>query len=693
MRLPSINLDRTVLSDFDRAIQQEWLITNGLGGYASSTVLGINTRKYHGLLVAAVHPPRDRRVLLAKLDEEIIVGNDIYQFGANEFKDVFFPQGHRFLEQFSFSPFPACTYAAGNVKVTKTIFMPYEKNCVMTLYNISNQNGIDVRMRVFPLMNWRSFHTVTDRSKSSDFTQEQLDEVVRMTFKAPQSSLLIKTTGGQYLTTGHWIERVYLREEDHRGESCFDDCYQPGYFETCISAEKTKNFGVIAVAGESEEKATNIFNEVPSTYDALQKLFEKERERQENFLTRFYSLHENAVVSDWLSWLALATDAFLVKDEGDADTSVIAGYHWFGPWGRDTFISLPGLTLVTNRFDVARKIFLGFAEYCKEGLIPNFVPDETEKPAFNTVDATLWYINAVLQYLKYSGDFEFVKQQLWSVLKAVIESHVKGTLFDIRVDSDGLLSHGAQLTWVDASVAGEPVLPRAGKAVEIQALWYNALKTMELLADRFGEYAHAEDYAQRAEEARVSFVKEFWNEEKGFLYDVVSQRDRDDSLRPNQVFAVSLDFTMLDKAMNKKIVEVVQGELLTSCGLRTLARSDPRYVGVYSGDRASRDKAYHSGTVWPWLLGALTTAFLRTKGHAEAQREYAFQHFLKPLFTQQIYQAGLGTLSEIFDGDSPHTARGCIAQAWSVAEPFRAYAEDVLLNRPKYEKEVLSSSS
>jgi predicted glycogen debranching enzyme len=693
MGLPLISLDRPVLSDFESAIQREWLITNGLGGYASSTVLGINTRKYHGLLVAAVNPPRDRRVFLTKLDDEILVGDDVYQLGANEFKDVFFPQGHRFLEQFSVSPFPTCVYAAGNVEVQKTVFMPYEKNCVIALYRISNRNDVDVKMRVFPLVNWRSFHAVTDRSKSSGFTQEQRDEVLKMTFKASQSNLLIKTTEGKYLTTGHWIERVYLREEGRRGESCFDDCYQPGYFETCIVTEDAKNFAVIAVADESEKRAAKILREMPPTSGGLHELFEKERKRQDDFLTRFYSLHENAVACDWLSWLALATDAFLVKGTGEADKSVIAGYHWFGPWGRDTFISLPGLTLVTGRFDVARTIFLGFAKYCEEGLIPNFVPDEAEKPAYNTVDATLWYLNAVLQYLKYTGDFKFVKQQLWTILKNVIESHIEGTLFDIHLDSDGLLSHGPQLTWVDASVAGKPVLPRAGKAVEIQALWYNALKTMELLADEFAEGAQAENYAQMAEKARGSFVREFWNTEKSFLYDVVSPHGRDSSLRPNQIFAVSLDFAMLNNAMSERIVDVIQRELLTPCGLRTLARDDPRYTGVYSGDRTSRDKAYHSGTVWPWLLGPFTTAFLKVKRYSESKREFAFQNFLKPLLTQRIYQAGLGTLSEIFDGDPPHTPRGCIAQAWSVAESFRAYMEDVLQVRPQYEKEVLSSSS
>jgi predicted glycogen debranching enzyme len=297
-------------------------------------------------------------------------------------------------------------------------------------------------------------------------------------------------------------------------------------------------------------------------------------------------------------------------------------------------------------------------------------------------------VNAVLQYLKYTNDFKFVREQLWEALTATVEYHVKGTAFNIRMDADGLLSHGPQLTWTDASVDGQPINPRGGKAVEIQALWYNTLKTMELLANRFEEKSRAEKYVQIAEKAKENFAVKFWNSEKNCLFDVVTENVRDDSLRPNQIIAVALDFTMLDNFRNERIVDVVHHELLTRYGLRSLAKGDPRYIGIYAGDRKSRDKAYHNGTVWPWLLGPFTTAFLKTKGRAEFSREYALKTFLLPLFTEGILKAGLGTLSEIFDGDSPHAPRGCISQAWSVAEPLRAYVEDVMNVRPKYEKDV-----
>ncbi|MGA2310116.1 MAG: amylo-alpha-1,6-glucosidase [Candidatus Bathyarchaeia archaeon] len=690
MNLPSISLNRETLSRFDVAIQKEWLVTNGLGGYASSTVLGINTRKYHGLLVAALHPPKDRRVFLTKLDEDVSVGNDVYRLGANEFQGGFFPRGYSFLEEFSVSPFPKYVYALPNVEVQKTIFTPYGKNAAITLYRVLNSNSFDVKVQVFPIVNGRHFHSVTDRSKSpADFVQKQDGARVEMSLKPPQPVLIMNTTEGHYLARGKWVERIYLREEAHRGESCFDDCYQPGYFESSVKAGESKDFAIAAVAGEDEESAREVLAQLPSTTGDVKALYEAEMSRCENLLIGFYGTHRTLPSNSWLDWLVLATDTFMVQS-GTADQKVvIAGYHWFEAWGRDTFISLPGLVLVPGRFEYARRIFLSFKKYCKQGLMPNFLPDRTEQPAYNTVDATLWFVNAVLQYLKYTGDFKFVREQLWETLKSIVENHVRGTAFNIHVDEDGLLSHGPQLTWMDATCEGKPVTPRAGKAVEVQALWYNTLRTAQLLAGKFNERNEAETCAQMAEKTRKSFAEKFWNVRKGCLYDVEGGQEPDDSLRPNQILAVALDFNMLDDARNQKVVDLVQRELWTPYGLRTLGRDDSRYVGVYAGDRRSRDNAYHNGTVWPWLLGPFITAFLKTTGYVESGREYTLKNFLTPLLAEKVLEGGLGTLSEVFDGDPPHTSRGCISQAWSVAEPLRAYVEDVMQVRPRYESEVL----
>jgi len=692
MKLPAISLSRDALSRFEDMVKREWIVTNGLGGYASSTVLGINTRKYHGLLVAAFRPPGDRRVCLAKLDEEITIGHDTYSLGANEFQIGVFPQGHTFLKEFSTSPFPRYGYSVQDVGVQKTVFTPYMKNAVIIVYNVLNKNPSDIKVRVFPLINWRHIHSVTDKWKISwEFVQKQENKEVDMRFGGPESVLLMKAINGHFNSSGRWVEKLYYREEAARGESCLDDCYQPGYFEVGAKANKREDFAVIAVADKSEDDARKALAEMPFTMYDLEAAVEREVAHRETLLGKFYDEHANVSISDWLKWVVLATDMFIVKGASDAQRSVIAGYHWFGVWGRDTFVSLPGLMLVTGRFDDARKVFLTFRDYCKDGLVPNFLPEQSEPPAYNTVDATLWFVNAVLQYLKYTSDFKFVREQLWETLKAVVENHARGTAFDIRVDGDGLLSHGSRLTWMDAAVDGQPLTPRGGKAVEAQALWYNALKTVELLANRYNERSEAEKCLQMAEKAKKSFNDKFWNSQKTCLFDVISADAKDDSLRPNQVVVAALDFVMLDRAKSEKIVDVVQRELLTPYGLRTLSRSDPRYVGVYAGDRRSRDKAYHNGTVWSWLLGPFTEAFLRAKGYAEFRREYALKNFLLPLFTEQMSKAGLGAIGEIFDGDAPHTPRGCIAQAWSVAEPLRTYVEDVMQVRPQFEKQVLQA--
>ena len=687
MKLPAINLPSEALLRFDETIQKEWLVTNGLGGYASSTVLGINTRKYHGLLVAALHPPGDRTVCLAKLDEEVYVGNNIYPLGANEVHGKIFPQGYLFLKEFSVSPFPSYAYSVKDVEVRKTVFMPKGKNAVAVTYKVLNRGGAEAKIRVYPLLTCRHFHSVIDRWKNPlDFSQQQNGGEVEVDFNAPKATVAVSSTAGEFTEKATWIERLYYREEASRGESSSDDCYQPGYFEVLAPHKREREFAVVAAASENSQECREILGALGNTIYEVDGQLTSEMAERENLLTKFYDVHSEVPTSDWLNWVILAADAFIAKGAGDRK-SVMAGYFWFEPWGRDTFISLPGLLLVTGRFEDARKVLLDFLCHCKQGLIPNRVEDKCGEPAYNTVDATLWYVNAVLQYLKYTGDSKFIQQQLWENLKAIVESHQKGTAFGIHLDSDGLLAHGPQLTWMDAEVDGKAVTPRAGKAVEIQALWYNTLKTMQLLANKLDEVSLAEKYARTAFEAQKSFNAKFWNGESGCLFDVVSASGVDAALRPNQIIAVALDFTMLNNDRSEKVVAVVQRELVTPYGLRTLAPSDSRYKGMYVGDRRSRDQAYHNGTVWAWLLGPYVTACRK----AQSSSDYELRNHLVSLFTQQITQAGLGTVSEVFDGDPPHTPRGCIAQAWSVAEPLRAYVEDGLQVRPKHEKEVLQT--
>jgi predicted glycogen debranching enzyme len=686
MKLPTITINRNAFGHFDEAIRSEWLVTNGLGGYASSTVLGVNTRKYHGLLVAALHPPGDRTVCLAKLDEEVLVGSNSYPLATNEFHDKIYPQGHIYLKEFALDPFPRYVYEVQDIEVRKMVFMPREKNVVAVKYQVLNHGRAEAKIRVYPLLTCRHFHSVINRWQDPlDFSQQQTDKTVEFTFNNPRAVVAVRSTMSEFKEKATWIERLYYCEEASRGESSTDDCYQPGYFEVLVPHKRDRDFAVVAAASESNQECREILDTFGGAIHDVNRHLTSEVEERENLLTKFYFTHNQALASDWLNWILLAADTFVVK--GADRKSVMAGYFWFETWGRDTFISLPGLLLATGRFEDAQRILLDFMRHSRQGLIPNFIQDRSGEPAYNTVDATLWYVNAVLQYLKYTGDFKFVQQQLWKNLKAIVESHQKGTAFGIRLDSDGLLAHGPRLTWMDAEVDGEGVTPRAGKAVEIQALWYNALKTMQLLANKFDEVHLAERYTVMAVEAQESFNAKFWNGESDCLFDVIADSGVDASLRSNQIITVALDFTMLDKKRIERVLNVVQNELVTPYGLRTLARVDSRYKGMYVGDRRSRDQAYHNGTVWAWLLGPYVTACRK----AQVNSNYELKYRLMSLFTQQTVQAGLGTISEIFDGDPPHEPRGCIAQAWSVAEHLRAYLEDVVWIRPKYEKEVLKT--
>ncbi|HLN89381.1 MAG TPA: amylo-alpha-1,6-glucosidase [Candidatus Binatia bacterium] len=665
-------------------------MTNGLGSYAASTALSINTRKYHGLLVAALHPPGDRTVCLAKLDEEVIVGNDLFSFGANEFIDVIQPKGYLFLKEFSVSPFPTFLFETENIEVKKTIFMPYERTAVVAVYNVKNSGEMDSKMKVYPSMSCRHFQSVVDRSvKQLNFTQTSKPKEVELVFSQPKATLVSRAIKGNFSPNLQWIDKLRYREEEEQKESSLDDCFQPGFFEFTLPRKQEFKFAIASAVTENNGEAITTLNEMGNCIEAIESLLTQELNRKNHLLTQFYGTHQGVTKKDWLSWILLSADSFIVK-KGYREF-IIAGYYRFEPWGRDSFISLPGLLLVTGRFDDAKKVLLKFSSYSKRGLIPDYIDEKTGVPAYNTVDATLWYINAVWQFLKYTADFKFVKETFWDGLKDIIDNHRKGTKYDIRVNRDGLLEHGPRLTWMDAENDGVAVTPRAGKAVEIQALWYNALRICETLAKKYGEDSLADDYSLMANKAKASFNREFWNNEKQCLFDDVDEHEADQSVRSNQIIAVGLDFTMLEKDRQNLVVDFVMAEFLTPYGLRTLSKSDPRYRGRYFGDWKTRNLSYHNGAIWPWLTGPLTKAYLRTKGQASHQLKFAQETFLFPLFSQQVIQGGLGSISELYEGDLPHAPGGCISQAWSVAELLRAYVEDTLQFRPPHEKEAFNS--
>lgn len=689
MNLPSIIFQKETLTRFGELVEKEWLITNGLGSYASSTVLGINTRKYHGLLVAALDPPGNRTVCLSKLDEDVLVGDDVYRLGSTEFHDTIYPEGYKLIEQFSIAPFPTYSYDLGNVQVSKTVFLPKNKNAVAVTYKLTNKNNSDVKVRLYPLLTCRYYHTVVYQSKIPlNFTLKSTAAQFQATFQRPQATIVCHITDGEFKEKVNWINHIHYRDELQRGEADVDDCFQPGYFEVQVPAKVEKEFAVTCAVSHESQNAQVVLDSVGSTFSNVKDALTQELDQRGDLLADFHHDHPDVPMSDWLNWILLAADSFMVENAAGRK-AVIAGYHWFEPWGRDTFISLPGLLLVTGRYGEAKDILQSYIQYCKSGLIPNFISDKSGIPVYDTVDATLWYVNAVLQYVKYTGDFGFVKDELWEKLESIIENHQRGTLFGIRVDDDGLLMHGSRLTWMDAKVGNDVITPRTGKAVEIEALWYNTLRTMELLANKFEEPKLAEKYAAMANQTRQSFNEKFWNPKNGCLFDVVNEKALDASIRPNQIFAVSLDYTMLDNEKSQKVVEVVNRELVTPYGLKTLSVGDPKFVGKCSGDSRSRDMAYHNGTIWPWLLGPYVTAYLKVNEYTAQARQQTLENLVLPLFTTGIHQGGLGTINEIYDCDPPNEPRGCISQAWSVAEPLRAYVEDILQVKPKKAKEVL----
>ncbi|MCC7576084.1 MAG: glycogen debranching protein, partial [Methanomethylovorans sp.] len=453
-----------------------------------------------------------------------------------------------------------------------------------------------------------------------------------------------------------------------RGYDPHEDCFHPGYF----SVELVHGNNEIFIVASTEKVNDTSLSSVRRAYGT-----EKER---------IVMICQEAGFTDVLPLkLTLAADKFVVMRQSTGKHSVIAGYPWFADWGRDTMISLPGLTLVTGRYDIAASILSTFAKNCREGLIPNRFPDRsTDSYAYNTVDGSLWFINALWKYLEYTNDIQTVGK-IWSTVEDIILHYSRGTKFGIKADTDHLLCHDGQLTWMDAKFGDVEITPRKGKACEINALWYNALVIASKMAAQLGK--NDADLAEMAAKVSENFEPAFWNEEQGCLYDYIGygpqgNEHKDGSLRPNQILAVSLSHSMLDAGKEKSIVRKVQQHLLTSRGLRTLAPYEAGYIGKYEGGLLQRDTAYHNGTVWPWLMGPFVSAYCRTRGHSLRSRMYAKE--LLDGFIPHVEEEGIGSISEVFDGDEPHLPGGCVAQAWSVAEILRVYSEDVLLkNRRK----------
>lgn len=597
---------------FAQGTAREWLIGNGLGGYASSTAVGTNTRAYHGLLVAALSPPFERKLLLSSLDEEI---NGI-QLSSHQYPGAIYPQGYKCLHEFGFDPLPHFHYAAESVIVDKTVFMLTGQNATIISYMVRGEG----RMRITPLVHCRDFHMAF---ALPDMNQQEFENG---TMLKSSSSIFLLSNIADYTRSEHIYYNFEYEVERQRGASWKENLFCPGYFEIDVTGDA--EFSIMA----SAEKGS-----MPDVGNA--------RRRE---VSRLSDLKAP------LQRFAQAADSFIVRR--DQGKSVIAGYHWFGDWGRDAMISLPGLLLVTGRLNDAKSVLITFAEAMKDGVLPN----DFGARSFNSVDAALLFIRAVYSYYCCSDDLEFVRS-IWPSLLSIIERYSgKGDGFGM--DADGLIKADPAMTWMDARVDGRPVTPRAGKACEINALWYDDLQIMESLA-----YALDAPWDTCLSERVKESYQRFWNSENGCLFDVLDPEDA--SIRPNQIIAVSVS-GLLPMIKRKRILEAVTRELLTPYGLRTLSPRDPRYLGRHEGRAEQRDEAYHQGTVWPWLMGPYIDAFLSVNGQSDEGKAKA-RELLKPLADLDVM--GINTIPELFDGEEPHRPGGCISQAWSVAEMLRVW--------------------
>ncbi|VVC02485.1 Amylo-alpha-1,6-glucosidase [Candidatus Burarchaeum australiense] len=630
------------LMAYEKAWNREWLLANGLGGYASSTIIGANTRKYHGLLVAAQQAPAGRRLLVTKLEESVTTPEGQYQLSTNKYPDnTLFPTGWQVQQEFRLNPLPTFYYSAGSCRIKKKVFMIHGTNAVVVRYSVTAPSAAQIKIAV--LLNDRDIYSLT--REKLQFSQQPLGRGALVA--GPASKIFMTSDACRYKQQENWYYDMVYDWETMRGEADREHHFQPGVFELTVQGRAKFNL---------------LLADRPYANVDFDRRYRQELERTANVVDGFY-LANRLKRESFSNHLALAADQFVVGTTGSGEDGrgIMAGYHWFGVWGRDAAIALPGLTLTTGRFDEARRILMTMAGRMKNGLVPNFV-DEKGGAAYNSADASLWFVLALYRYLEASGDEKFAAGEMSNVMRDIIEAYATGANQGIAEDRDGLIKCGPRLTWMDAGTDAAPFTPREGKPVEINALWYNCLRIAQLMSLKIADKKYADVMKAKAEKTAESFLR-FWNEAEECLFDTLDPDDP--TMRPNQIFAVSLPAPLLDDAKARKVVEKVKRELLTPLGLRTLSPHDARYIGTYGGSQQERDRAYHNGVVWPWLIGPFVDAYIKTGGRDAA--------FMLSGFRKHMRRGGLGTISELVEPKSMRPD-GCIAQAWSVGEVLRAYA-------------------
>lgn len=647
-------IDSLVTKNYEVAKDREWIITNGLGSYASSTIISLNTRAEHGLLVAALDPPARRVLFLSKLEEEIEAGGKKYLLAVNKYPGAIYPQGHLHLEQFRFDRYPVFVYKVGNAIVEKSVFMPYGDNTTIATYKVIEADS-PVRISIHPIVNHREYQGRTHEDSRWNFAQTLNPKGVELRAFPGAVTLYLQSDIASYNPTGYWYKNFLFEVSEKGSESEREDQYNPGYFSTKL--EQGSQMSILASL-----RPQMMFSTEGLRYREMQRI-------------RLLMSKQPQADSFFESLVSVA-DTLIVRRRSTGLKSVIAGYHGHNDRGRDAMISVPGLTLVTKREEEGKEIVMNFVRFLKDGLVPNTFPETDGGPDYESVDTSLWLIYACYMIYAETGSLDYIAT-LYPKFQEIINAYVSGTRFGIKMDEDGLIAGGSEttaLTWMNAKNDGVPVTSRFGKPVEVSALWYSALCTMERFASDLKKDQDAENYHSLAERSRVSFNEKFWDESRGCLHDILLDGKGDGITRPNQIFAISLPFPVLNETRWRSLLGIVEAELLTPVGLRSLSPLDPAYKGVYSGTSKDRSLRYHQGTVWPWLLGPFVTAYAKVF-HSDLKTIGVIRELFTP-FRKRMYEAGVGTVSEIYDGDPPHTARGCISQAWSVAELLRAYARD-----------------
>ncbi len=670
---------------FKDGIVREWALTNGIGGYAGSSLIGAHNRTHQGYLIASLHPPIERYLVFSKINESVAVMDGekkkVYDLETSQHKkdgQTVYANGQQYLTEFCYDGSVHFTYHAGAVTLKKNICLKQGENVCAVGYELEN-DGPDAAITLVPLFNFRE-HSASSTPETLRFTTTQTKSGLCLIPDAKKDTAIqFQVSEGTFVP----LEEVFdidmqLQIEVDLETDGLDCHYRPYAVTISLPAGSKKKVSVLCSVTECGKTLPSV---LPQT--AFDLLADR-------------AAYTKAILSgakdDFSARLTLAADQFLSDRQSSGLKTVLAGLPWFTDWGRDTMIAFTGLTLSTGRIKEAEEILLTFSRYIKHGIVPNMFPDDNQPPLYNTADASLWYFYAVWQYLAYTGTTEawdFVEKEIYPHLLEIICAYRDGTDFSIYMEEDGLIHAGSgldQITWMDVRVGEWVVTPRHGKPVEINALWYNALRIMEQLALHFesakgvkttSDVLTSADFSAMAERTRASFCEKFWDAAHGCLFDVVDGDEPDDHIRPNQIYAVSLPFGILPEEQERAVVDLVRRELYVGCGLRSLSTSHPDYHGIYCGALAKRDAAYHQGTAWGFLLGGFLSAYLKVNHHSPESVKEALV-MLEPVKHHLFDNGCIGSISEIFDGDAPHNPRGCYAQAWSVGEVLRAYTQDIL---------------